>query len=342
MNGPDLATTYLGLPLSSPLVVGAAAPLSADPDLIPRLAEQGAAAVVLHSLFLEQIEHDWQEWEHHQQHGSESFAESLSFVPPNAPTHLGIAGYLQEIESARRRVDIPIIASLNGNAGGHWAGTVRAIEQAGAQAIELNLYAVPTDAERSGGELEEEQLAIVSTVCTATRLPVAVKLSPSYTNLAHFARRLHQAGARGLVLFNRFFQPDIDIEALEHVSNVLLSSAADLRPPLRWIALLEGQVPLDFAASGGVAHGTDVVRLLMVGASVTMVVSDLLRHGPGQLRQLETELTGWLEQHNYASVQDLRGCMSQRRCPDPAAFERAQYVRAISTSPAGSALGTHL
>ncbi|NQV10667.1 MAG: dihydroorotate dehydrogenase-like protein [Cyanobacteria bacterium] len=342
MSGADLSTTYLGLPLVSPLVVGAAAPLSADPDLIPRLADEGAAAVVLHSLFLEQIERDWQAWHHHQAHGSESFAESLSYVPPGAPTHLGIAGYLQEIERARRRVDIPIIASLNGNAGGHWAGTAQAIEQAGAQAIELNLYAVPTDAERSGGELEEEQLAIVSSVCAATAMPVAVKLSPSYTNLAHFARGLHQAGARGLVLFNRFFQPDIDIEALENVSNVLLSSAADLRPPLRWIALLEGRVPLDFAASGGVAHGTDVVRLLMVGASVTMVVSTLLRHGPGRLRQLETELTSWLEQHDYSSVQEMRGCMSQRRCPDPAAFERAQYVRAIGPSPASSALDIRL
>jgi len=187
----------------------------------------------------------------------------------------------------------------------------------------------------------KEQLAIVSTVCTATRLPVAVKLSPSYTNLAHFARRLHQAGARGLVLFNRFFQPDIDIEALEHVSNVLLSSAADLRPPLRWIALLEGQVPLDFAASGGVAHGTDVVRLLMVGASVTMVVSDLLRHGP-------VSCGSWKRAHWLARTAQLRlraglaGLHEPAALPRPGRFERAQYVRAISTSPAGSALGTHL
>ncbi len=333
MNGPDLSTTYLGLRLASPLVVGAAAPLSTDPELILRLAEQGAAAVVLHSLFLEQIERDWLEWEHHHQHGSESFAESLTYLPRIEPTHLGVEGYLREIETARRRVDIPIIASLNGAAAGHWADTARAVERSGAAAIELNLYAVPTDRDLCAADLEDTQVEIVRTVCAATTLPVAVKLSPWYTNLTHLSHRLHSAGAAGLVLFNRFFQPDIDIETLEPVSHLLLSTPADLRLPLRWIALLHGRVPLDLAASGGIADGTDVVRMVMVGASITMVVSALLRQGPQQLRTMETELRRWLEEHGYASLQQLRGCMSQQHCPDPGAFERAQYMRAVSSYP---------
>ena len=334
MSGADLATSYLGLPLASPLVVGAAAPLSADPDNIPRLAEQGAAAVVLHSLFLEQIECDWQEWDHHHSHGSESFSESLSYQPRTNPSHLGVEGYLREIETARRRVDIPIIASLNGAEAGHWVETARAIERSGASAIELNLYAVPTDRDRTASALEADQVEIVRSVCAAISLPVAVKLSPYYTNLSQLAQALHQAGARGLVLFNRFYQPDIDIETLEHLPNLLLSSPADLRLPLRWIALLHGRVPVDFAASGGISQGTDLVRMLMVGASVTMVVAALLRHGPAHLRTIEAELCHWLADHNYGSIQELRGCMSQQRCPDPAAFERAQYRRAVSSYPA--------
>ncbi|MCT0200379.1 dihydroorotate dehydrogenase-like protein [Synechococcus sp. CS-1325] len=334
MSGPDLSTTYLGLPLASPLVVGAAAPLSAEPDTIVRLAEQGAAAVVLHSLFLEQIEHDWQEWHHHHTHGSESFAESLTFLPRTEPGHLGVEGYLREIETARRRVDIPIIASLNGAEAGHWADTARAIETSGASAIELNLYAVPTDRDRTAGELEVQQVEIVRSICAATSVPVAVKLSPYYTNLSHMAHALQEAGARGLVLFNRFYQPDIAIETLEHQPNLLLSGPADMRLPLRWIALLHGRVSIDFAASGGLSHGTDLVRMLMVGASVTMVVAALLRHGPGHLRTMESELRRWLEEHHYGSIQELRGCMSQQRCPEPEAFERAQYRRAVSSYPA--------
>jgi dihydroorotate dehydrogenase (fumarate) len=333
MSGVDLRSTYLGLALASPLVVGAAAPLSADPDHIPRLADAGAAAVVLHSLFLEQVERDWQEWNHHQEHGSESVAESLSYLPRTAPGHLGAQGYLREIEAARRRVEIPIIASLNGSQAGPWAATARALEQAGASAIELNLYAVPTDQSLSGAELENGQVDVVREVCAAVTLPVAVKLSPYYTNLTHLAHRLQAAGARGLVLFNRFYQPDIDIETLEHRPNLLLSTAADQRLPLRWIALLHGRVGLDFAASGGISHGTDVVRMLMVGASVTMVVAALLRHGPEHLRSLESELRQWLEQHDYSSLDALRGCLCQQRCPDPGAFERAQYMRALSSYP---------
>ena len=337
MSGPDLSSDYLGLPLDSPLVVGAAAPLSADPDRIPRLAEAGAAAVVLHSLFLEQIERDWQNWDHHRHLGSESYAEALSYLPSLEPRHLGIEGYLHEIETACRRVDIPIIASLNGTEEGHWEATAQAVEQAGAAAIELNLYAVPTDRTIDANAMEAAQVAIVRSVCAATSLPVAVKLSPYYTNLSHLAHALKAAGASALVLFNRFYQPDIDIETLEPSSNLLLSSAADQRLPLRWIALLHGRVPLQFAASGGISHGTDVVRMLMVGASATLVVSALLRHGPQHLQTLRAELSHWLEEHGHGSARELLGCMSQRRCPDPASYERAQYLQAISVEPPGMA-----
>ncbi len=331
MSRHPLATSWLGLPLRSPLVVGAAAPLSGDPTLLPELERQGAAAVVLRSLFLEQIERDWQEWHHHQRLGGESYAESLSYLPSTDPVYLGLDGYLAELKAARQNLSIPVIASLNGVHPGHWSQAASALADAGASALELNLYAVPTDGGRSGGELEAEQLAVVREVCAAVALPVAVKLGPWYTSLAHFARQLEAAGAAGLVLFNRFYQPDIDIEALQTRSHLQLSSSADQRLPLRWIGLLHGRLGLDLAASGGIASGADVVRMLMVGASCTQVVAALLRHGPGQLRRIDDELSRWLEDHAYGSIQELRGCLSQARCPDPEAFERAQYMRAVGS-----------
>jgi dihydroorotate dehydrogenase (fumarate) len=330
MSNP-LATTYLGLELSSPLVVGAAAPLSSDPARLEQLERDGAAAIVLHSLFLEQIERDWQEWEHHQRQGAESYGEALSYLPATEPVHLGLEGYLAEICEARRRLSIPVIASLNGTHPGHWRDAAAAVAAAGADAIELNLYSVPSDGLRSGAEIEAEQLAVVREVCAAVTLPVAVKLSPWYTSFGSMARQCAEAGAAGLVLFNRFYQPDVDIETLETVVHLELSSAIDQRLPLRWIGLLHGRLPLDLAASGGIGTGADVVRMLMVGAQITQVVAALLRHGPGQLRQIKADLIAWLEQHGYAGLDDLRGSLSQVRCPDPEVFERAQYLRALSS-----------
>lgn len=332
MSPVDLSTSWMGLPLASPLVVGACAPLSADPDRIPVWAEQGAAAVVLHSLFLEQVERDWLDWEHHHLHGSESHPESISYLPVVDPTHLGLEGYLAEIETARRRVDIPIIASLNGGQPGNWQAAAQAIEAAGASALELNLYSLPTDTTLPGSAIEDLHEQIVRAVCGAVTLPVAVKLSPSYTNLSHMAQRFRAAGARGLVLFNRFHQPDIDIDTLEIRADRLLSSPADLRPPLRWIALLEHRIPIDFAASGGIDAAADVVRLLMVGARITQLVSCLLRHGPGHLRRLEADLRSWLEEHGHGSLHPLQGCMGQSRSPDPEEYERAQYIRALGSA----------
>jgi dihydroorotate dehydrogenase (fumarate) len=329
----SLATTYLGLELPSPLVVGAAAPLSTDLARLQALEHEGAGAVVLHSLFLEQIERDWQEWMHHQEHSRESHPEALSYVPASTPIHLGLEGYLEEIRRARSVLQIPVIASLNGSHSGHWSEAAREIERAGAQAIELNLYTVPCDIKRSSAELEAEQLAIVRQVCSAVSLPVAVKLSPFYTALAALADGMQQAGASGLVLFNRFLQPLVDIDTLDTDVHLQLSHPEEQRLPLRWIALLHGRVGLELAASTGITSGRDVVRMLMVGAQITQVVGALLRHGPGQLAKMRGELLQWLDEHNERDLNNLRGSLSQQRCPNPEAFERAQYLRALSSYP---------
>lgn len=326
-----LATPYLGLTLRSPLLVGAAAPLSTDVERLLQLEAEGAGAVVLHSLFLDQLERDWQEWWHHQQHSRESHPEAVSYRPAPEPRYLGLDGYLEEIRRLRSRLSIPVIASLNGSHAGPWAEAAQAIEAAGADALELNLYSVPSDTSWDSDAIEREQLQIVEQTAAAVPLPVAVKLSPWYTGLAAMARRLESAGARSLVLFNRFYQPDLDIETMETVSRLELSDPVDQRLPLRWIGLLHGRVNLQLCASGGIATGEDVVRLLMVGAQVTQVVSALLRHGPGHLHRMHQQLMEWLESHQVSGLDQIRGSLSQQRCPDPEAFERAQYIRALSS-----------
>lgn len=327
----DLSTTYLGLQLRSPLVVGAAAPLTEHLDQLKALEDAGAAAVVLHSLFEEQIEQEQLNLHHCAMAGAESYGEALSYLPEPSLFHGGHALYLRQIEQARARVQVPIIASLNGTSPGQWVRFARQIEAAGANALELNIYVLPTDPELSSAAIENQFEEIVREVRAEVRLPLAVKLSPFFTNLSAMARRLVAAGADGLVLFNRFYQPDIDIEELELRPNLLLSTPHDLRLPLRWIALLHGRLEADLAASGGVHRGTDVVRLLMAGAAITQVVGALLRHGPARLATLEAELAVWLREHDYSSVRELVGCMSQQRCPNPSDYERAQYMRAIQT-----------
>jgi dihydroorotate dehydrogenase (fumarate) len=327
----DLSTTYLGLALRSPLVVGAAAPLTEDLDQLKAFEDAGAAAVVLHSLFEEQIEQEQLDLHHCAMAGAESYGEALSYLPEPTLFHVGHELYLRHIEQARARVAVPIIASLNGTAPGQWVRFARQIEAAGADALELNIYGLATDPELSSAAIENQVEEIVRDVRDEVRLPLAVKLSPFFTNLSAMARRLAAAGADGLVLFNRFYQPDIDIEELEVRPNLLLSTPHDLRLPLRWIALLHGRLELDLAASGGVHRGTDVVRLLMAGAAITQVVAALLRHGPARLASLEEELRLWLEEHEHSSVRALVGCMSQRRCPNPSEYERAQYMRAIQS-----------
>ena len=329
MSAPDLATTWLGLPLRTPLVAGAAAPLSEHLDALLRLEHAGAAAVVLHSLFEEQIEREQLDLWRQSQQGSHSYAESLDYFPESSLFHGGQDLYLRHLEQARQRLSIPVIASLNGARPGNWVAAARRLEAAGASAIELNIYSVPTDPDLSSAAIETQVEEIVREVRAEVSLPLAVKLAPFYTNLAALAKRLVAAGADGLVLFNRFYQPDIDIESLTLRPNLLLSTPHDLRLPLRWIALLHGRVGVPLAGSGGVHRGTDVVRLLMAGASVTQMVAALLRHGPERLRGIEDELSTWLMEHGYASVRELQGCMSQLRCANPGEYERAQYLRAV-------------
>ncbi|MDA0268600.1 MAG: dihydroorotate dehydrogenase-like protein, partial [Cyanobacteria bacterium] len=277
----DLTTQYLGLTLKSPLVVGAAAPLTEDISNIRWLADSGAAEIVLHSLFEEQIRRERLELHHHLEYGTESFAEALSYFPEPDIFHVGTTAYLDHIRAAKAMVDIPIIASLNGFTLDGWTDYAQQIAAAGADAIELNIYWIPTDLDRSGADVEQQYIDVLDAVKAAVQIPIAVKLSPYFSNMANMAKRLCDAGADGLVLFNRFYEPDIDIEALEVQPNLILSSPADMRLPLNWIALLHGRIPASLAATSGISTAADVVKMLMAGADVTLLVATLLRHGIG-------------------------------------------------------------
>jgi dihydroorotate dehydrogenase (fumarate) len=324
----DLNTNYLGLKLHSPLVVSAS-PLSRDADGICRLEEAGASAVVLYSLFEEQLRQEEMDLEYHLSAGTESFAESLTYFPKPSEFQTGPEGYLNHIRKAKSSVHIPIIASLNGSTLGGWTKFAAEIQRAGADAIECNIYYIPTDPGRSAEDVEKTYVDILQAVKSAVSIPVAVKLSPFFSNMANMAHRLDAAGADALVLFNRFYQPDIDLEELEIRPNVLLSTPHALRLPLTWIGILHGRVKAGLAGTGGVHGAEDVIKLLMVGASVTMLCSALMRHGVNHLRHVERELREWMEEHEYESVEQMRGSMSQIRCPDPGAFERAQYMHAV-------------
>jgi len=324
----DITTRYLGMQLRTPLVVSAS-PLSHEISGIRDLEDAGASAVVLYSLFEEQLHKEALELELHLNAGTESFAESITYFPHSSEFHTGPEQYLNHIRKAKDAVDIPIIASLNGATLGGWAKYARQIEQAGADAIECNLYSIPTNMEISGSEIENNYADILREIKTSVQIPVAAKLSPFFSNMANMAKRLDQMGTDGLVLFNRFYQPDIDLEELEIKPNVLLSTPQDLRLPLTWIGILYGRIRANLAATSGVHGPEDVIKLLMVGADVTMLCSVLLRNGFGQLRCIEQGVLEWMEEHEYESVQQLRGSMSQLRCPDPGAFERAQYMRAV-------------
>ncbi len=329
----DLSTTYLGLPLRSPLVVGAAAPLSEELATLQALEAAGAAAVVLHSIFEEQIHQEALTLHYHLEQGTHSFAESLTYFPEPESLPAKAEHYLEHLQRAKRHLEIPVIASLNGSSLGGWTDYALALEQAGADAIELNLYAVPSDLDQPGSLIEEQYLEVVRQIKNRVALPVAVKLSPFFSSPGNMAKRLAAAGADGLVLFNRFYQPDIDIETLEVKPHLLLSTPQEMRLPMHWIAMLYGRVRPDLAASSGIHTAQDVVRLLMAGASVTLLVSALLRQGIDYLGRVETELDRWLADHDYSSVSQLRGTMSQLRCPNPAAFERVQYMKTLQSYP---------
>lgn len=324
----DLRTAYLGLALRSPLVVSAS-PLSREVDGIRRAEDAGASAVVLYSLFEEQLHQEQSDLEYHLNAGTESFAESLTYFPQPSEFQTGPEGYLDHIRKAKAAVDIPVIASLNGSTMGGWTEFAREIERAGADAIECNIYFIPTDPQRSSADVEKVYVEILQAVKSAVSIPIAVKLSPFFSNMANMAQRLDEAGANGLVLFNRFYQPDIDLEELELRPNVLLSTPQALRLPLTWIGILYGRVRASLAATSGVHGADDVIKLLMVGANVTMLCSSLMRNGINHLRHIEREVREWMEAHEYESVVQMQGSMSQLRCPDPGAFERAQYMRAV-------------
>jgi len=324
----DLTTEYLGLKLRSPLVVSAS-PLSEDIDNLKRMEDAGAAAVVLYSLFEEQLRQDRLELNENMEQGTESFAEALTYFPEPEDFRLGPEEYLKHIAAAKKSTRIPIIASLNASEGG-WTDYSRKIEQAGADAIELNIYYIPTDMNLTGTEVEMTYLDILKAVRANVKIPVAVKLSPFFSNFANMARRLDQAGADGLVLFNRFYQPDIELESLEVKPNILLSTPMAMRLPLRWIALLHNRLRASLAATSGIHRASDVLKMLMAGADVTMLCSTIIRHGIPQIALIERDLVAWLTEHEYESVRQLKGSLSQSKCAEPAAFERAQYMKAIT------------
>jgi dihydroorotate dehydrogenase (fumarate) len=324
----DLSTNYLGLKLRTPLVVSAS-PLSEEVDNIKRLSDAGAAAIVLYSLFEEQLRQDRLELNEHLQNGTDSFAEALSYFPEPDEYRLGPEEYLKHIAAAKKAVNIPIIASLNASSNGGWTSYAKQIQQAGADALELNIYYIPTSLELTGTEVELTYLDILKAVKAEVTIPVAVKLSPFFSSFANMAKRLDQAGANGLVLFNRFYQPDIDLETLEVKPDILLSTPMAMRLPLRWIALLHGRINASLAATSGIHRASDVIKMLMAGADVTMLCSTLLRHGIPKITSIERDLIIWMKEHDYKSVRQLKGSMSQENCAEPAAFERAQYMKAI-------------
>ena len=327
----NLSTRYLGMNLRTPLVPSAS-PLSENLDNVKRMEDAGAAAVVFHSLFEEHIQSEGQQLHYHLTHGTQSYAEALTYFPDLDELTVGPETYLSEIAAAKDAVAIPVIASLNGSTLGGWTDYAKQIQQAGADALELNIYWIPTDPEVGAGEVEARYVEILEHVKAVISIPVAVKLSPFFSSFAHMARKLVSAGASGLVLFNRFYQPDVDLETLSVSPNILLSTPMAMRLPLRWIAILRGRVDADLAATSGIHRAADVIKLVMAGADVTMLCSVLLRRGIDHIRVIENEIREWLQVHEYDSLEQLKGSMSQRSCPDPDAFERAQYIRGISSS----------
>jgi dihydroorotate dehydrogenase (fumarate) len=326
----DLTTKYLGMELCNPLVVSAS-PLSEDIGNIRRMEDCGAAAVVLASLFEEQINVESHTLDKFLQQGTESFAESLTYIPDLMGYNLGPAGYLEHLRRAKKAVSIPIIASLNGSSTGGWIHYAKDIQQAGADALELNIYFIATDPEMSGATVEQLYVDLLSEVKASIRIPVAVKIGPYFSSLPNTARRLDQAGANALVLFNRFYQPDFDLDNLEVVPNLILSTPHELLLRLTWVAVLYGKIQADLAVTGGVHTGLDVLKSMMAGARVAMMASALLKNGIGHLATVGTELMKWMEEHEYESIRQMQGSMSQQAVPDPSAFQRANYVKVLSS-----------
>ena len=326
----DLSTKYLGLTLRNPLVVSPS-PLCEDLGNIRKMEDSGAGAVVLHSLFEEQIAMESYELDRYLSHGAESFAESLSYFPDLTGYNLGPDGYLEHLAKAKAAVKVPIIASLNGVSTGGWIRYAQKMEQAGADALELNIYSVPTNPEVSSAQIEQAYCELVHDVKASVGIPVAVKVGPYFTAMANLARALEEAGADGLVLFNRFYQPDFDLEALEVVPSLHLSTPVELLTRLHWVAILYGRIHADLAVTGGVHSAYDVLKTQMAGAQVAMMTSALLKRGIGYLATVLVDLTAWMEEHEYESIRQMQGSMSQRRVAHPNAFLRANYLKVLSS-----------
>jgi dihydroorotate dehydrogenase (fumarate) len=326
----DLSTTYLGLKLKNPLVASSS-PLCDDVGNVRRLEDAGAAAVVLQSLFEEQIEHESDELDRFIEAATERSAESVTHFPELTHRVMGTEAYLAHIVKCKQAVQIPIIASLNGVSRGGWLRYATEMEQAGADALELNIYYIPVGADVSGEQVERQYLDLLQAVKAEVKIPVAVKLGPYFSSMANMARKLDAAGANGLVLFNRFYQPDYDLEALEVVPNLILSNSHELLLRLHWIAVLYGNVKADLALTGGVHSATDVVKAMMAGARVAMMTSALLKRGISFLDTISTELLIWMGEHEYDSIRQMQGSMSRSAVPQPGAFERANYMKVLSS-----------
>jgi dihydroorotate dehydrogenase (fumarate) len=326
----DLSTTYLGLNLKNPLVVSAS-PFSKSLDKARKVEEAGAAAIVMHSLFEEQIIHESLELDHYLTRGADSFAEALSYFPESDTYLVGPEKYLNQVTALKKALSVPVIGSLNGVSKGGWTKYAKQIQDAGADALELNLYYIPTDLDLTAQELENAQIELVAEVKSAISIPLAVKLSPFVTALPNFARRVVEAGANALVLFNRFYQPDFDLEELKVVPSLDLSVSAEMRLPLRWVSILYGKVNADFALTSGVHTAADVVKTMMAGAKVAMMTSALLQGGAKALSATLADLDAWMKEREYESVKQMQGSMSQKAVKEPAAFERANYMAALNS-----------
>ncbi|MDQ1265545.1 MAG: hypothetical protein QG635_696 [Bacteroidota bacterium] len=326
----DLKTKYLGMTLRSP-IIASASPLSESLDNIKKMEDSGAGAVVLFSLFEEQIKQEQIHLFAATTQAADISAESLNFFPNHDDYRLGSEDYLELISKAKAAVKIPVIASLNGISTGGWISYAHKMQDAGADALELNIYNIPTDINMSGEEYEKSYIEVVKAVKSSVTIPVAVKLSPFFSNMANMAYKLDNAGADGLVLFNRFYQPDIDLDELVVKPNVVLSHSIANRLPMRWVALLKGRIHCDLAATSGVHSGADAIKLIMAGANVVGVCSAILKHGIGYIKTLEEEMVKWMTEKEYVSVEQMLGSMSQLKTANPSSYERAQYMKALTS-----------
>ncbi|HEX9091245.1 MAG TPA: dihydroorotate dehydrogenase-like protein [Anaerolineales bacterium] len=326
----DLTTTYLGLKLKNPLVASPS-PVSEKVENVKRLEEAGVAAVVMYSLFEEQVIHESLELDHYLNQGTESFAEALTYLPNMGRYSLAPEKYIERLQKTKLAVNIPVMGSLNGVSTGGWIEYAQKIQDAGADALELNLYYLPNDINLTSTELEENSLKLVGNIRRGIKIPLAVKLAPFYSAIPNFAKHLVEAGADGLVLFNRFYQPDLDLEKLEVVPNLVLSNSDELRLPLRWIAILYGKVKVDLALTTGVHTAEDALKAIMAGANVAMSTSAILKHGVAAIQQILSGMQAWMIEHEYESVTQMRGSMSQGAVADPAAFERANYMKVLNS-----------